>query len=63
MNGLHPVARVARALQEVVALGDAQLHDLAVVVARGGAQALEHRPRLRVALGAEQPLGAARAPA
>ena len=53
-----PVAGVARALQEVVALGEAQLDDLAVVVPRRLAQAFERRARLRVTLGAEQPLGA-----
>ena len=55
---LDAVARVARPLQEVVALGEPQLDELAVVALRGLAQALERRARLRVPLGAEQPLGA-----
>ena len=55
---LHSVARVSRPLQEIVALGQAQIHQLAVVAVRRRAQRLERGPRLRVALRAEEPLGA-----
>ena len=55
---LDAVARVARPLQEVVALGEPQLDNLAIVSLRRMTQALECRARLWVSLGAEQPLGA-----
>ena len=55
---IQPVARVARALEIEVALGDPHLHELAIVALRRRPDVDERAARLRVALRAEQPLGA-----
>ena len=57
--GTHAVARAARALHEVVALGQAQVDQLAIVARGGPAQTVEDRTRQRVALRAEVALAAA----
>ena len=51
------VARVAGTLQEIVAFGEPQVDQLSIVALSGVSQPLERRPRLRVPLASEEPLG------